>query len=64
MRLAEALFFVGFASASVGRGSTLRTRHDNAPRVNLDYATYEGTTQDSGINEFLGMRFASPNTFT
>jgi len=63
MRLAEALFFVGFVSASLGGGSTLRTHHDKAPRVNLDYATYEGTTQRSGINEFLGMRFASPNMF-
>jgi hypothetical protein len=63
MRLADALFFVGFVSASFGRGSTLRTHHDKAPRVNLDYATYEGTTQSSGINEFLGMRFASPNVF-
>lgn len=61
MRLADVLFFVGFVSASGGRSGTLRTRHDNAPRVNLDYATYEGTAQSSGINEFLGMRFASPD---
>ena len=57
MRLADALLLVGFVSASVGRGSTLRNQHNKAPRVDLDYATYEGTTQSSGINEFLGMRF-------
>lgn len=61
MRLADALLFVGFVSASVGRGSTLRTHHDRAPRVDLGYATYEGTTQNLGINEFLGMRFANLN---
>jgi hypothetical protein len=63
MRLTDMLFFVGFASAFGGRSSTLRTHHNRAPRVNLDYATYEGTTQSSGINEFLGMRFASSDTF-
>ena len=61
MRLAGALTFVGFVLASVTRGNTLRTQHHKAPRVNLDYATYEGTTQSSGINEFLGMRFAGSN---
>lgn len=62
MRLADAILFVEFVSAVVGHSGTLRTHHNRAPRVNLDYATYEGTTQSSGINEFLGMRFDSPNT--
>ncbi|ROW01540.1 hypothetical protein VSDG_02114 [Cytospora chrysosperma] len=30
------------------------------PHVNLGYATYVGTTLDSGINRFLGMRYAAP----
>ena len=59
MLLANTLLFVGFASAFADRGSTLRNHHNKAPRVTLDYAIYEGTTQSSGINEFLGMRFDS-----
>lgn len=42
----------------VNCSSTFRTHHNKAPRVTLDYATYEGTAQSTGINEFLGMRFA------
>jgi hypothetical protein len=61
MRLTDTFFFFGFVSAFGGRSSTLRTHHSKPPRVHLDYATYEGTTQSSGINEFLGMRFASSN---
>jgi hypothetical protein len=60
MHLANTLFFIGFASTFtfVDSSSTFRTHHDKAPRVTLDYATYEGTAQSTGINEFLGMRFA------
>jgi len=31
------------------------------PTVDLGYSTYQGITQ-SGINKFLGMRFAAPPT--
>ena len=34
----------------------------NGPRVDLGYATYEGTALSNGINQFLGMRFAAPPT--
>ena len=61
MRLAHTLCFVGLAWASVDRSDTLHTYENNVPRVHLDYATYEGTTQNSGVNEFLGMRFAGPD---
>lgn len=30
------------------------------PRVNLGYATYEGTALENGIDQFLGMRYAAP----
>lgn len=30
------------------------------PRVDLGYATYEGTALSNGVNQFLGMRFAAP----
>jgi hypothetical protein len=63
MRLIDTLFFFGFAPAFGGRSSNFRTHHNEPPRVNLGYATYEGTTQSSGINEFLGMRFASPDMY-
>ena len=63
MRLTDTVFFFSFVSAFGGRDSTLRTHHNEPPRVNLGYATYEGTTQSSEINEFLGMRFASPDIY-
>ena len=61
MRLAHALCLVGLAWASVNRSGTLQIDENKAPRVNLDYVTYEGTTQNSGVKEFLGMRFANPD---
>jgi hypothetical protein len=30
------------------------------PRVKLGYATYEGTSLNNGVNQFLGMRYAAP----
>lgn len=30
------------------------------PQVNLGYATYEGTSLSNGVNQFLGMRYATP----
>ena len=61
MRLADTLLFAGFALAFADYSDTRLAYHNRAPRVDLDYATYEGTTQSSGINEFLGMRFDGPN---
>jgi hypothetical protein len=31
-----------------------------SPQAKLDYATYVGTSLAAGVNQFLGMRFASP----
>lgn len=31
-----------------------------APQVNLGYAKYEGTALGTGVNQFLGMRYAAP----
>jgi carboxylesterase type B len=31
-----------------------------SPQVELDYATYVGTSLAAGVNQFLGMRFAAP----
>jgi hypothetical protein len=64
MRLAAALCLIGFAWASVDRSSHPHVHRNKAPRVDLGYATYEGTTKASGINEFLGMRFASHDMLT
>ncbi|KAF4982248.1 hypothetical protein FZEAL_2132 [Fusarium zealandicum] len=35
-------------------------RHRDSILVDLGYSQYQGKTLDSGINEFLGMRFAQP----
>jgi hypothetical protein len=48
-----------FVSQRDVAASAIHAHHPNAPRVDLGYATYEGTDRSSGINEFLGMRFAS-----
>jgi len=61
MRFAGALLLVGITWAPVGHSSSVHPQRDNAPRVHLGYATYEGTTKSSGVNEFLGMRYTSPN---
>jgi len=33
---------------------------DTQPIVDLGYSQYEGTTLSSGVNQFLGMRYAAP----
>lgn len=33
---------------------------ENRPLVDLGYAQYEGTTLNTGVNQFLGMRYAAP----
>jgi hypothetical protein len=33
---------------------------DNAPQVELDYATYVGTQLQNDVDQFLGMRYAAP----
>ena len=38
---------------------TGRSPLQNPPTVDLGYATYEGTAQSNGQNQFLGMRFAA-----
>ena len=30
-----------------------------SPRVKLDYATYQGVSEPSGVTHFLGMRYAA-----
>jgi hypothetical protein len=41
-----------FATPVLPRGNV-------APIVDLGYAQYEGTTLNSGVNQYLGMRFAA-----
>lgn len=36
------------------------SQSSNGTTINLGYATYEGSTNGLGINEFLGMRYAAP----
>ncbi|OBT46873.1 hypothetical protein VE00_01912 [Pseudogymnoascus sp. WSF 3629] len=36
------------------------TMSNAAPVVDLGYSQYEGTTLSSGVNQYLGMRFAAP----
>jgi acetylcholinesterase len=31
-----------------------------SPRVDLEYASYTGTTLENGVHQFLGMRYAAP----
>lgn len=59
-RLNLALFgLLGFAGGL--EGSPLANhRSDTSPLVNLGYAQYEGTTLNSGVNQFLGIRYAAP----
>jgi hypothetical protein len=62
MRLAisVSLIFQAYVSLNqcIAAASAIYAHHHDAPRVDLGYATYEGTGRSSGINEFLGMRFA------
>ena len=44
---------------SSATASTFHYPLPHYPRVNLDYATYEGIAGSSGVNEFLGMRYVS-----
>lgn len=65
MRLLGVLIVFGYAWSSGAHAgiTTLASNVQNstAPQVVLDYATYEGTARSSGVNEFLGMRFAGPD---
>ncbi|KIN06752.1 hypothetical protein OIDMADRAFT_109087 [Oidiodendron maius Zn] len=38
----------------------LSTRSSSGPVVDLGYSKYEGTALSSGVNQYLGMRFAAP----
>ncbi|KAG9543098.1 carboxylesterase family protein, partial [Aureobasidium melanogenum] len=40
--------------------SPLAAIQDSNPIVNLDYATYQGAALDTGVTQYLGMRFAAP----
>jgi acetylcholinesterase len=37
----------------------VRPKKDAGPIVDLGYAKYEGTTLTSGVNQFLGLRYAA-----
>lgn len=38
----------------------LLPRQDAGPIIDLGYSQYEGIALSSGVNQFLGMRFAAP----
>jgi acetylcholinesterase len=38
----------------------LSYRSQGQPTVDLGYSQYQGKTLSSGVNQFLGMRFAAP----
>lgn len=40
--------------------SPLAAVQDPNPLVSLDYATYQGAALDTGVTQYLGMRFAAP----
>ena len=43
------------------QGRPLASRQpSNLPQVDLGYAKYEGTALGTGVNQFLGMRYAAP----
>ncbi|PWY84293.1 EstA precursor [Aspergillus eucalypticola CBS 122712] len=41
-------------------GLPTATNHSGQPVVDLDYAKYQGVRLEGGVDEFLGMRYASP----
>ena len=50
-----------FAILSLAEGSPLRShRSSTSPLVDLGYAQYEGTALNTGVNQFLGIRYAAP----
>ncbi|KAH6651446.1 Alpha/Beta hydrolase protein [Truncatella angustata] len=54
------LLLLALALFTGNRGTVLA--RDASPTVTLDYAAYEGTRYDSGVNVYLGMRFAAAPT--
>lgn len=57
------VYLWAIADPSSAASSTLHNPHPQHPRVNLDYATYEGIARSSGVNEFLGMRYVRVDMF-
>ncbi|KAF2689760.1 alpha/beta-hydrolase [Lentithecium fluviatile CBS 122367] len=51
------VFLAGFSPTLFG--SPIHGGGHAAPRVHLGYATYEGTTLENGVQQFLGMRYAA-----
>lgn len=50
-----------FALLSLAEGNPLRSSRGNtSPLVDLGHARYEGTALNTGVNQFLGMRYAAP----
>lgn len=43
-------------------GTPLAIVQHNKPIVDLRYSQYQGSSLSSGINQYLGMRFAAPPT--
>jgi carboxylesterase type B len=48
------------AGLSISHGTTVTEPRHTSPRVDLGYASYEGTTLENGVHQFLGMRYAAP----
>lgn len=44
----------------VARGLPTQASHNAQPVINLGYARYQGVRLEAGVDEFLGMRYASP----
>lgn len=59
MRLQNLTLFalLSFAGHLEGRP---RQRSNTRPLVDLGYARYEGTALNTGVNQFLGIRYAAP----
>ena len=67
MQLSKLVFFaaaaVGLTHGRDGYVGQYPNKHSCKPvsaDVDLGYAKYKGTTLMSGVNQFLGMRFATP----
>lgn len=41
-------------------GLPTQANHNGQPVVDLEYAKYQGVRLEGGVDEFLGMRYASP----
>lgn len=61
MKVQGILLLGTLSFAKLPQGSPLGAQRSKAaPLVDLEYARYEGTALNTGVNQFLGIRYAAP----